>query len=235
MNIDAFINALNDGRDRALRGWNVDMSWILCIPWDNPRAGDDVVRWATSSAAQYGNVVALGLMGQEDAQPVGQFKRAFATALKKDIFTVANAGSSLGKAGIVEALNELHPHRLTDSWGIARDKSLVTELAESGTPLVLSLSRALRLGLVKKISDYPLRKLFDSDVQLTLSSGMPSLYQTTLLDEYALAHEECGLHADDLVELARRSIQLSFMDAERKEKLLKHFDFEVKVARANLL
>ena len=83
MSIDVFINALNDGRDRALRAWGVDMSWVLCIPCENPRVGDDVARWATSAAAKSGNVVALGLIGEENAQPVGQFKRAFATAHKK--------------------------------------------------------------------------------------------------------------------------------------------------------
>ena len=83
--------------------WGVDMSWILCIPWDNPRVGDDVARWATGATAKSGNVVALGLIGEEDAQPVGQFKRAFATARKKGIFTVAQAGSSMGADGLVSA------------------------------------------------------------------------------------------------------------------------------------
>ena len=235
MNIDSFIDALNDGRDRALRGWNVDMSWILCIPRDNPRAGDDVARWATSNAARLGNVAALGLMGQEDAQPIGQFRRAFATAQKKKIFTVANAGSVLGVSGIDEALNELEPHRLTDSWGIAEDNALLNRLVKSGTPLVVSMSRARRLGMIEKVGDYPLKALFDGGVKVVLSSGMPSLYGTTLTDEYVMSHEDCGLSIDDLIQLARRSIELSFLDAERKDKLLKRFDFDVKTARATYL
>lgn len=232
MNIDTFIEALNDGRDRALRGWNVDMAWILCIPRDNPRSGDEVARWATRQGARMSNVIGLGLTGPEDAQPIGQFRRAFDVAHKKDVFTVANAGSNLGASGLQEALAELNPHRLTDSWGLVNDDVLVNQLAEDGKPLVVSLNRALRLGLVQKAEDYPLRQLMDKDVQVALSSVMPSLFQSTLVDEYVLAHDACGLEIDDVIRLARRSIELSFMDAEGKDALLRRFDFELQAARA---
>lgn len=235
MNFDAFFDALNDGRDRVLRAWNVDLSWILCIPWDNPRSGDDVARWATSGAAQLGNVVGMGLIGSEGAQPVGQFRRAFDTARNKEIYTVVNAGSVLGIQGIDNALAELSPHRLTDSWGIAGHSATRDSLAENGIPIVVSLHRALRQGLTRSASDYPLRQLLDSGVQVLLSSGMPSLLGATLIDEYELAHTACGLDVDSLVQLMRQSIALSFLDEERKEKLLLSFDREVKTARRMLL
>lgn len=235
MGIEAFIDALNDGRDKALRGWNVDMSWIFCVPRDNPRSGDDVARWATNMSAKRGNVIGLGLIGQEDAQPVGQFKRAFTTARKKELFTVAHAGSSLGIDGIIPALDELEPHRLTETWGLHEDKAILDRLVEDAIPVVVSLTRALRLGYIDSISDYPLQTLFDSDVQIVLSSGMPSLYQTDLTTEYMLAHEECGLGLDEIVELAKRSIQHSFMDDDSKKKMLAVFDSEIESAREKFL
>ena len=235
MNFDTFIEALNDGRDRSLRGWGVDMAWILCIPRDSPRAGDDVARWATGSAAAARNVVALGLTGREDAQPIGQFRRAFATAQKKEVPTVANAGSDLGAGDIVEALNELQPQRLVDSWGIAEDQELLTRTAESGLPLVVSMSRAHKLGLIKTMRDYPLKALFEADIQIMLSSGMPSLYGTSLLDEYVATVEECGLQIDDLILIMRRSIENSFLDDERKATLLRRFEFDVKTALATYI
>ncbi len=235
MTIETFTNALNDGRDRALRGWGVDMSWIYCIPSDNPRAGDDVARWATSASARDGNVVALGMLGKEDAQPVGQFRRAFATARKKEIVTVSHAGSGMGAAGITSALDELDPHRLTDSWGIHNDESLMQLMVNLEMPLIVSLSRALRLGSIKQVSEYPLRQLLDNAVQVVLSAGMPSLYKTTLIDEYLMAHEECGIALADIIKLARRSIELSLLDDERKSVLLARFDEKVESARATLL
>ena len=234
MNIDVFLHALNDGRDRALRAWGVDMSWILCIPTDNPRAGDDVVRWATSANARNGNVVAVGMSGREGLQPIGQFKRAFATAHKKDIKTVVNAGSELGAAGISDALEELIPQRLTDSWGILDDDSLLDTIVTLEIPVIVSINRALRTGKVRNASEYPLRKLLESNVQIALSAGMPSLYQSSLEDEYVLAHEACGLTVDETIELARQSVRLAYLDEERQQDLLDRLEESLLFAKASL-
>ncbi len=226
MNFDTFIYALNDGRDRALRAWNVDMSWIFCIPRDNPRAGDDVARWASGRAGKLGNVVALGLIGPEDAQPVGQFRRAFATAHKKELFTVASAG--LGASGIRETIDELQPARLVNSWRLADDEELLSQALNSGTQLVNSIGRALRTGEAESAAALPLQNLLDHNAQLVLSCDNPSLYQSSLLDEYELAHTEYGVSAESLTQMVRRSIELSFLDAERKATLLHDFDSQAK-------
>ena len=235
MGIETLIDALNDGRDRALRGWNVEMSWIFCVPRDNPRSGDDVARWATGATARKGNVVGLGLIGQEDVQPVGQFKRAFTTARKKDIFTVAHAGSTIGLDGILPAIEELEPDRLTDTWGLHQDEAILKSVVDADIPVVVSMTRALKLGLIDTIADYPLQQLYDSNLKIVLSSGMPTLYHTTLTEEYIKAHEECGFDVDELVELAKRSIQYSFMDDDAKANLLSTFEDEVDAARAKYL
>jgi aminodeoxyfutalosine deaminase len=235
MNFDTFINALNDGRDRALRAWNVDMSWILCIPRENPRAGDDVARWATGTAARQGNVVALGLVGNEDAQPVGQFRRAFGTAQKKGLFTVASAGSSLGADGIREAVTELQPSRLVNSWLIVDDETLLKGVVDGSTPIAVSMSRALKSSLAENAADLPLKHLLESNAQIVLSCDKPSLYKNSLVDEYVMARDDCGISVDQLVDLARRAIPLSFMDADRKESMLRNFDFEAESARTRFL
>lgn len=235
MGIEVLIDALNDGRDRALRGWGVDMAWIFCIPRDNPRSGDDVARWATGATARKGNVVGLGLIGQEDAQPVGQFRRAFMTVRKKELETVAHAGSNIGVDAIPPALEELEPNRLTDSWGLHEADELVKQLADDKLPIVVSLSRAVALGYIDQVSDYPLQTLFDSNLNIMLSSGMPSLYKSTLTEEYIMAHEECGLEIDEIVELIKRSIEYSFMDDDKKADILATFDDEVQAARDKYL
>ena len=63
---------------------------------------------------------------------------------------------------------------------------------------------------------------------------MPSLYQSTLNNEYLLAHEECGLEPEDLIVLARRSIVVAGLDAERKDAFLRRFEFEVPAAQSKL-
>ncbi len=235
MNMNTFIDALNDGRDRALRGWKVDMAWILCIPRDNPRSGDEVARWASSSAARLSNVVAMGLTGAPEPQPIGQFRRAFATARKKNVTTVVSAGGGMEADEMQAILDELNPHRLTDIGALANDENLLSQLAGESKPLVISLSRERCLAPDLVPETYPLKQMIDSQVELALSSGRPALYKSTLVDEYILAHEKCGLALEELIGLARRSIELAFLDSERKDALLRRFDFDVTAARARWL
>ena len=89
--------------------------------------------------------------------------------------------------------------------------------------------------MVKDAGDFPLRQLIDKEVNVALSTGRPTLYQSTLIDEYMIAREEGALGIDDLIQLSRRSIELSYLDAERKDALLRRFDVEVKAARAKWL
>ena len=235
MNFDTFIEALNDGRDRAMRAWNVEMSWIFCVPRDNPRAADDVARWASGSAGRRGNVVAFGLIGPEDAQPVGQFRRAFATAQKKELLTAVSAGDSLGAQGIREAMEELQPNRLVNCWRAAEDKTLLDEAAQAGITMVNSIKRALLRREFNQSADIPIERLLARKASLILSCDNPSLYQSTLLDEFVMAREEHGIALDEIIRLARRSIALSFLDAERKESMLRDFDMQANSPQARFL
>ena len=235
MNFDTFIDALNDGRDRAMRAWNVELSWIFCIPRDNPRAADDVARWASGSAGKRGNVVAMGLVGSAGAQPVGQFRRAFATAQKKELHTAVSAGGSAGADSIREALEALQPNRLLNCWRVADDDALLGEVAGESLPLVNSIKRALVFGEVETLADIPLKRLLRHNAALVLSCDKPSLYRSTLLDEYESAHSDFGIAPEALIQMARRSIELSYLEAERKETMLRNFDLIANSAQSRLL
>ena len=233
MNFDTFIDALNDGRDRALRGWGVDMAWILCVPRDNPRAGDDVARWSSGSAAAARNIVAMGLTGREDAQPIGAVPPGIRHRAKERSTHHGQCRQRPGRPrhrGGSKRAGAAAPGSIP---GASReDPGLLNHIVESGLPLVVSMSRAQRMGLIKKMGDYPLKTLYEAKVQIMLASGMPSLYGTTLIDEYVAAVEECGLEIDDLIAIMRRSIDMSYLDEERKAKLLRRFEFDVKTALA---
>lgn len=223
MTIETFIDALNDGRDKVLRGWNVRLAWIFAIARDNPRSGDDVARWVTSAAGRKGYVVGLGLSGREDSQPQGQFRRPFQTAMKKDILTVAHAGSLLGLESINATLTDLEPSRLTDTWGLLEDAETLNRLIETDTPVVASMTRALRLNQVASYGEYPLQQLIDADLKVILSSGMPSLYGNSITDELIAAHEECHLGLDEIEEMMLNGIHYSFLDDEEKQVMTEAF------------
>ena len=97
------------------------------------------------------------------------------------------------------------------------------------------MTRALKTGQIKKASDLPAARLYEANAQLVLSCDNPSLYQSSLVDEYVMAHEDGGLSPASLVQIARRAIELSFLEEERKANMLRDFDFLANSPQARLL
>jgi len=82
MTFEQILAAINDGRSRVERGWNVRLAWILQLPRNQIRRVDEVVRWATS---RMNGIVGIGLIGRDDLPPVEDFERPFQNARKKGV------------------------------------------------------------------------------------------------------------------------------------------------------
>ncbi len=74
------------------------------------------------------------------------------------------------------------------------------------------------------LADYPLRKLYDEGVSLVIGSDMPSIYQTSLNEEYLAAVEECGLTQNELENLALNAVRTSLLEDEPKAAMLASFE-----------
>lgn len=232
---EQFLSALNDGRNRAERGWGVQMRWILTIGRDQPRHADEIVRWASSSAGQHGGVIGIDLGGPEGAQPIGQFERAFRTAAKKTIHHSVHAGERGGAQDVLETLQQLIPTRLMDGWGSAHSPEIRQFLVDNQIPVNLCLKRPVCFGQIGSYSDYPLRALVDDGVAVILASDMPLYYRTTLNDEYLAAVQSCDLGIDELQEIALNAVNASRLSPEEKAIMFESFAQDYKTLAAEHL
>jgi adenosine deaminase len=233
--LEQFFAALNDGRDRAERAWGVRMSWILAIPREEPRRADDIVRYALTAAGRKANVVAIGLVGKESSQPVGQFERAFANAEKKGVPQTAAAGEMEGAEGIQKTIEILNPTRIDIGWGAASSPEVLSLLQVSETPVVVSLTRALKTHKIASYKEYPLRKLYDEGVKVVLSSDMPAFYGTNLNEQFRIAAKDLDFAVEELEELALNAVRGSFLPEDEKAALLEAFQQEYAALRAEHL
>jgi adenosine deaminase len=226
MTFEAFLEALNDGRNRVERAWKTRMNWILTIPRDRPRKGDDIAKWVTSAAARKGNVVGMGLgvrtEQREEIHPAAQFTKPFVTVEKKNMGRVGYGRSFTQSETMLEMLPALNPQRVVDTWGLAWDANTVQALNEQQALLVVTPVREMRIGRIQRYAEYPLREMVDQ-VQVLIGAGLPSLYKTTLTDEYRAAVQECGLGTDELMQMVLRGIARSFLNDEEKAALTTEF------------
>lgn len=225
LTFDQFMTAINDGRDRAQRAWGIQMAWLLCIPRDNPRSADEIARWATGASSRRNGIVGMGLYGNEEVQPVGQFERAFRTADKKGVARVPHAGDALGAEGVREAITTLAPDRLVAGWGDWHTPEVIELLLSEDVPVDVSLTRTVRLNpTVKSYNDLSfMRNLYDAGVKLVIGSSMPVLLGTTLTDEYLALSKNLGFELTEIQDMALNAVRASQLLPEDKQAMLESF------------
>jgi adenosine deaminase len=230
LSFEQFLDAINDGRDKVLRGWQVRMDWILTIPRERPRKGDDIARWVLSSAARKGNVIAMGIVGREDLVTADQFSKQFSSVERKDIPTATPVRSMPNVEPLVDILALLNPKRITDVWGVAQDPAQLEVLQQKQIPVVITPTRELRMGRISNLKDYPLAALMDN-VPVSLSAGFTEVYRTTLSDEYLNMATALELQPETIEQLALNAVMSSFLSDEAQATMNADFSAQYEKLR----
>jgi adenosine deaminase len=78
----------------------------------------------------------------------------------------------------------------------------------------------VKLGVFDRIEDHNLKRLLDLGVRVTVNSDDPAYFEGYIVDNYLAVARGLGLTREDLVRLARNSIEAAFISDEEKAVLL---------------
>jgi aminodeoxyfutalosine deaminase len=197
-----------DAVRNAARESTVEVQWIL----DAVRQfGVEHVRSVAELAAQRVDqgVVAFGIGGSEERGPAEWFGDAFAYAKAAGLRLTAHAGESMGPESIWAALN-LGAERIGHGIAAARDPELMRHLRERNIPLEICITSNLVTGVVARIEDHPVRRLYDAGVPITLNTDDPAMFGCTLTGEYRLAARHFGFSEAQLRGIAESGFRYAF-------------------------
>lgn len=228
LTFEQLLTALNDGRARVERAWNVKLRWVLNVFRDEPRKLDDILRWASSATAIKGGVVGIGLIGREVRGWVEEFERPFRTAEKKNVSRSVEIFEN--HSTILETLQRFEPERFISGALAAEDESVMQYVSDHHVALNVCMAQSIAVGKVTSYADFPLQRLYDDGAVVSLGSGMPSLYRATLTQQYLAVVQNVGLSLDELEIISLNAIGASFMADEEKANMLADF----KLAYTNL-
>jgi adenosine deaminase len=225
---EQILGGINAGREQARQMWGVEMRWISDISRCFPQTSEPVVQWLTSPAALSGGVVALGLGGPEVGWPPELFETAFAVARSKGLHSNPHAGETVGPESVWGALRALKAERLGHGVRSIEDPELVTYLAQQQIPIEVNPTSNLCLGVYSSYADHPLRRLLEAGVCVTINSDDPALFNTTLVDEYLHAVQDCGLSLKQVEQATLNAVHASYLPAPEKKAMMESFrqDFE---------
>jgi adenosine deaminase/aminodeoxyfutalosine deaminase len=184
------------------------------------------VRWILDAVRQFGvepamqvaslaaervnqGVVALGIGGSEERGPASWFTDVFAFARNAGLRLHAHAGESMGPESIWDAL-ALGAERIGHGIAAVGDPALMRHLRDREIPLEICITSNLVTGVVKRIEDHPLRRLFDAGVPIVLNSDDPAMFRCSLTGEYRLAAEQFGFTEGELRQLAENAFRYAF-------------------------
>jgi len=216
--VQGISKALNDGREKL----GISSMLIMCFL----RHLDETSAIETlSSALLYKHlIVGVGLDSSEKGHPPSKFQNAFNQALNEGFLTVAHAGEEGPAEYVNEALQLLKVSRIDHGNRSIDDKNLVIELVNRKIPLTVCPLSNLKLKVVHDLTLHPLKEMLDLGLLVTVNSDDPAYFGGYINENYQAVTSALGLTNDQICQLARNSIQASFLKDETKNLMLAEID-----------
>jgi adenosine deaminase len=164
-------------------------------------------------------IIAVGLDSSELGNPPSKFERVFAKAREHGFLTVAHAGEEGPSSYIHEALNLLKVQRIDHGNRCLEDDALVEKLRSLKMPLTICPLSNLKLRVVKKMEDHPIRQLLQNGLMATVHSDDPAYFGGYMNDNYWAVAEALQLTREEIVQLARNSFDACFVEDSHKAKM----------------
>ncbi len=190
---------------------------LCCMRGNNHQRNVETIHVAEKYLGK--GVVAVDLAGAEALFPTDDYADIFALAREKGIPITIHAGEAEGPESVRKAL-ELGAARIGHGVRSLEDDELVKELCEKQIPLELCPTSNVNTATVRRLADWPLRKLLDAGLYVTINTDDPSIEGTTIKEEFNKLIENFGLSAGQIKKLLINSANASFAGDDVKQKLV---------------
>lgn len=218
----AYVDAVNRARSWAARELGVGMCLVIEIP---PRARrEESLRIARLAAERKGDgVVALGLSSPDDTEGLQNLTSAAETADAEGLATVVHVGRSEGPRRVLDAIRATGPVRIVAGAGPVGLEPLRDHARERNVPIALCPTADVKLDTVPSLVEHPLAELIDDRVPVTLGSGYPSSWGTTLTGEYLASQRAFEWAPRTVTDVVFQGVDGSLLPPHDREELRRRF------------
>ena len=202
------VRALREGRTK----WGITSCLIMSfLRHLSEQAAFDTLEQALPLRADYADVwLGIGLDSGEQGNPPEKFERVYASCRELGFYLVAHAGEEGPADYVSAALDKLNVIRIDHGVRSEEDPALVARLAASRIPLTVCPLSNLKLKVVSDMREHNLKRLLDQGLCVTINSDDPAYFGGYLLDNYVAVAQALDLDDEDLVKLARNSMDARF-------------------------
>lgn len=169
-------------------------------------------------------IIGIGLGGTERDYPPELFEDVFLVAKERGFHLVAHAGEVCGPESVWTAVNVLGAERIGHGVQAIDDPKLVRFLERRKIPLEVCITSNIKTGIFPGFQDHPIAALIENGLLVTINSDDPTMFGTTITDEFLLLHDRLSFGLPSIKKLTQNAIEASFLDEMEKETLQRRVD-----------
>ena len=169
-------------------------------------------------------IAGVGLDSSEMGHPPREFSAVFERAAGLGLKRVAHAGEEGPPEYVREALHVLGVDRIDHGNRALEDAGLVSELRRLGVPLTVCPQSNVRLAVVPRMAEHPIRKMLELGLNATVNSDDPAYFGGYVNDNLNALVDAVDLGREEIIRLVKNSFEASFLDRNAKERHLAAVD-----------
>jgi adenosine deaminase len=216
------VDALTKARESAQRRFGISSHLIMCFLRD---LSSESAHAVLEAAEPYRDkIVAVGLDSAEVGNPPEKFASVFERARSLGFLAVAHAGEEGPPQYVWDALDLLKISRVDHGVRCLEDPVLVERLRRSRVPLTVCPFSNVRLRVVDRLEEHPLKRMLDAGLVATVNSDDPAYFGGYVGDNFTGVARALRLSEDELVTLAKNSFEASFLDDATKRRFIEEIE-----------
>ncbi|HRI75723.1 MAG TPA: adenosine deaminase [Alphaproteobacteria bacterium] len=216
--LDGITRALDDGKKKL----NVTSKLIMCFL--RHLSEEDAMQTLAQALPYKDKILGVGLDSSEVGHPPSKFARVFEKARAEGFLLVAHAGEEGPPEYVWEAIDQLKIDRIDHGNRSLEDDILSERIVQDGMALTVCPLSNLKLCVVKDMQKHPLKKMLDLGIKATVNSDDPAYFGGYMNDNYIAVATALGLSKQDILTLARNSIEATFLDDAGKKRLFDNLE-----------
>ncbi|ANQ83327.1 adenosine deaminase [Azoarcus olearius] len=206
---DTVLDGLERACIEAQERWGISSRLILCFL--RHLSEEDGFATLEQALPHLARIHGVGLDSSEKGHPPAKFARLFARCRELGLHIVAHAGEEGPPAYIEEALDILQVERIDHGVRAAESPALMERLAREQVPLTVCPLSNVKLCVFERLQDHNLKQLLDAGLKVTINSDDPAYFGGYVGQNYQQTAEALGLSRAELKQLAKNSLEASFV------------------------
>jgi adenosine deaminase len=174
-------------------------------------------------------VVGLDLAGHEAKYPARRFADVFRRVGQQGLGVTVHAGEIGGAENVREAIELLGARRIGHGVRAVEDSDVVQVVRRHGVTLEVCPTSNLLTGVVRGLWQHPLPDLLALNLRVTINTDDPSIFDTTITDEYMTAILAMGVTLEQIKHTILTGIAGSFQPPDQQRRMAEWFRKELEL------